>query len=193
VRFSYGDVLRKNARAVSLRHAAPGDSLIFLANLRRNPDSRQDVQQPERSLYFIGILQISDILQYQPGQNTLLRPHNGEQVAIERYTHNAHVNQLFTLPACQGDEPFTVFEGGAGSQRFQRAVPITAELCRACLRDRQGADLDYGRYPTLNACVGVYTRTVRPHFDLAQTDAQERYRSLLAFIAQCNPSLPSNL
>lgn len=184
--FSYGDVPRRNVRASSLRHAASGDSLLFLANLRRAPASQPAGGTPERALYFIGILQIAEILQYEPGQTALGRPHTRSWAPFATYVHNAHVNQLLTLPDGQGNEPFTVFEGSAGSQRFERAVPITEELCRVCLRDRQGAALDYARYRSINACVGVYTRTVRPHFDLALAEDRERYARLMTHIALNN-------
>ena len=106
------------------------------------------------------------------------------------------VRTKHALPLTLGHEiSGRVIDAGADVLRYiDRAVIIPAVIpcgrCDACLRGAGGYPFDYKRYRSLNACLGVYTRSVRCWFDLGRADDQERFRTLLATVRKWNTDLP---
>jgi len=191
--FTYGDIPYCNARAASLRHAQSGDLLFFLANLASFDDHKDQFNPGQRSFYLIGFIEIELVLEYsyQADRGLLRNPYSQEQESYDllQFTRNAHVNRLLTLLHKYEKQRFTVFEGSNRSQRFQYAVQITKQICDICLRDKNGQPFDYSKFRSPDACIGAYTRSVRPHFTLNHQTDKTRFYIFLKYIAQLN-SIP---
>jgi hypothetical protein len=188
--FTYGDVPFSNARASSLRHARRGDLLIFIANLATYDRDRRHFTG-ERNLYFIGVIEIADVYEYSPLTNRIIDITTSDDYDPIIFKENAHVNHLYTLENRYRNERFTIFQGGKRSIRFKYAVAVTRQLCDDCLRDKNGKMFDYAKFRSLNACVGSYTRAVRPAFVIDGDDAV-RFHSLLGYITKENEISPLN-
>jgi hypothetical protein len=188
--FTYGDIPYLSPRAASLRHAQPGDLLLFLANLVSFDPDKGIFNPGPRGLYFIGCIEIDFVLEYsyQAGEGRLCNLYSPEQDAYDvlQFARNAHVNRLLTLPHRYEKQPFSIFEGSSRSQRFQYAVQITKQMCDICLRDKNGQTFDYSKFRSLEACVGAYTRSVRPHFSLIHQADQDRFQLFLDHIGLLN-------
>ena len=189
--FTYGDVPYLSPRAASLRHTQPGDLLFFLANLASFDDHEGQFSpgSGQRSFYLIGFIEIELVLEYSYHTGKGLRnPFSQAQASYDllQFTRNAHVNRLLTLPHRYEKLPFTIFEGSNRSQRFQYAVQITRQMCDICLRDKNGQPFDYSKFQSLDACIGAYTRSVRPHFILEHQADRDRFQIFLEYIAQLN-------
>src|SRR5215467_13668371 len=184
--FTYGDVPYTNARASSLRGAQPGDLLFFLANLARYDCDRASFIKGQRALYLIGCIEIDIVMEYIPEKKLLYDPFSGDYCDVLQCAKNAHVKRLLTLPHRFERQPFRIFEGSDRSRRFEYAVPITRQLCDMCMRDKEGQLFDYRKFRSLDACIGAYTRAVRPHFKLNQREDRQRFHILLEHIASFN-------
>jgi Nucleotide modification associated domain 3 len=192
--FTYGDVPYCNVRAASLKHAQPGDLLFFLANLASFDDHKGQFNPGQRSFYLIGFIEIELVLEYsyQADRGLLRNPYSQESYDLLQFAKNAHVNRLLTLPHKYEKQPFTIFEGSNRSQRFQYAVQITKQMCDICLRDKNGQPFDYSKFQSLDACIGAYTRSVRPHFTLRHQTDKTHFYIFLRYITQLNDiSIPS--
>jgi len=184
--FTYGDTPYVNARASSLRGAQPGDLLFFLANLASFNGDTCQFMPGQRALYLIGFIEISTVIEYLPSTGQLRNCYSGECCEITPFMRNAHVNHLLTLPHKYRQQRFSVFEGSQRSRRFQYAVPITKEMCDTCLRDKGNQCFDYGKFRSFSACVGSYTRAVRPQFNLKHQADRERLQLFLGHITRLN-------
>ena len=188
--FTYGDVPYCNVRAASLKRAQPGDLLFFLANLASFDDhtGRFNPGPGQRCFYLIGFIEIELVLEYwyQAGRGILRNPFSEECYDLLQFTKNAHVNRLLTLPHKYEKLPCTIFEGSKRSQRFQYAVQITQEMCDICLRDKNGQPFDYSKFSSLDACIGAYTRSVRPHFSLCHQIDRTHFYMFLRYINSLN-------
>ncbi len=194
--FSYGDIPYVTARASSLRHAQPGDLLFFLANLCAYDCEKGRFIAGQRGLYLIGLIEIDVIVEYSPlhGQQ-LYAPYTATSYDLLEFGRNAHVNHLLTMPHRYAEQPFTIFEGTHRSTRFVKAVPITLDICNTCLRDKNDLLFDYGKFESVSACIGAYTRAVRPQFDLRHVSHRERFELFLHSIREYNsiPDLSDNI
>ena len=191
--FTYGDIPYVNARASSLRHAQPGDIIFFLANLSAYDCEKKRFIAGQRSLYLVGFIEIAIILEYSPlNAQQIYDPYASHFYELQAFVRNAHVNHLLTLPHRYAKEPFTIFEGSGNSTRFTKAVPMTLDMCKACLRDKNDRPFVYENFKSINACIGAYTRAVRSHFDLQHASHQESFRTFLRFIQEHN-SIPDIL
>jgi len=184
--FTYGDIPHMNARASSLRSAQPGDLLFFLANLAWYDRDKVAFTPGKRALYFIGFIEIDAVLEYVPAKKLLYNPFSHDCCDVLQFAKNAHVNRLLTLPHRYEQQPFMIFEGSGRSRRFQYAIPITRRMCDLCFRDKENRSFDYGKFKSLEACVGAYTRAVRPHFRLGHQDDRQRFSILLEHVATLN-------
>src|SRR5215472_10168750 len=184
--FTYGDIPHINARASSLRGAQPGDLLFFLANLASYDRDKGMYIQGRRALYLIGFIEINTVLEYLPKKKLLYDPLSDCHYDVLQFAKNAHVKRLLTLPQRFERQPFMMFEGSGRSRRFEFAVPITRQLCDMCMRDKENRPFDYGKFRSLDACIGAYTRAVRPHFKLNYREDWQRFHILLEYIVTCN-------
>jgi hypothetical protein len=187
--WTYGDIPFASGRGASLRHARPGDWLLFLASLvpYRNGSYCSD----RGFLYLIGYLNVERVLIHDVENGMLRDIVTGAACPLDHCRCNMHVLRSLYLPDIYRSERFMMFNGDCLSRRFARAVPLDRELCDACLRDAGGYPFDYRRYRSLNACLGVYTRSVRCWFDLGRADDQERFTTLLATVRKWNTDLPA--
>jgi hypothetical protein len=181
--FTYGDVPYTNARASRLRNAQPGDWLFFLANLACYDCDKATFIAGQRALYLIGFIEIDAVLEYVPAKKLLYNPFSDDYCDMLQCAKNAHVNRLLTLPHQYERQPFMLFEGSSRSRRFRYAISITRQMCDTCLRDKENRPFDYSKFKSLEACVGAYTRAVRPHFRLEHQEDQQRFSILLEYVA----------
>jgi len=189
--FTYGDVPYLNARASSLRHAQPGDLLFFLANLSAYDCENKKFIAGQRALYLIGFIEIDVIAEYSPlNHQQLCDPYTFKSYDLLEFARNAHVNHLLTMPHQYAEQPFTIFEGTYQSTRFEKAVPITLGMCNICFRDKNDAPFAHDKFESISACIGSYTRAVRPHFDLQFASHKKRFEFLLNYVREYN-NIPS--
>ena len=185
--FTYGDLPYANARASSLRHVRIGDMLFFIANLAEYCMAERRFAGT-RGLYLVGVIEVSAVLEFIPSEGVMKGIESDRLHAPIEFKTNAHVNHLYALPRRYQQMPFTVFQGSMRSARFRYAVPVTEELCRDCLRDRNGEQFDFSKFRSPNACIGSYTRTARAHFDLGGAE-KARFLRLIRWITECGNDL----
>jgi hypothetical protein len=111
-------------------------------------------------------------------EGNVTQPLTGQ--AAQRFARNAHVVRAL----CTGvwDE-FWVFGGSSRSRRFERAVPVTREICEQAFRDKDGKPWDWSRQ-TETATIGSYTRTCRCMLDTSHPVEAQRAATLREWIAQ---------
>ena len=129
---TYGDNCRRAGRAFSLRRAAAGDLVVFLARLR---------SERAAALHLVGALEVVDVLADVTGE-----PGPGW------WDGNAHVRRGRATGAW---DSFWVFRGSARSRLFERAVPFTLAHARAVL----GMTPNPGR--SEQQTIASHTRAVR--------------------------------
>src|SRR5260370_866258 len=83
-------------------------------------------------------------------------------------------------------QSFMIFEVSDRLRRFEYAVRISRQLCDMCMRDKKNRPFDYSKFRSLDACIGTYTRAVRPHFKLNYLEDRQRFHILLKHIATFN-------
>jgi Nucleotide modification associated domain 3 len=184
--FTYGDIPYTNARASSLRYAQPGDLLFFLANLAQYDCDSASFIRGQRALYLIGFIEIDTVLEYIPEKKLLYDHFSDHYCDVLQFSKNAHVKRLLTLSYRFERQPFMIFEGSDRSRRFEYAVRISRQLCDLCVRDKENRPFDYSKFRSLDACIGAYTRAVRPHFKLNYREDRLRFHSLLEHITTFN-------
>lgn len=180
--YSYGDLPFGNARAATLRNALPGDVLLFIANLCFYDLDTRSFLLKQRGMYFVGYLEIKQIVEYNPDIGYLSDVTTRERFEASMFDHNAHVNHLLTLPGKYKQERFTIFEGTNTSARFTTAVPLTKLLCDEALLDTNGDRYQYDKFRSLNSCIGAYTRTVRPNFKMEEELHRRRFKFLVDYL-----------
>ena len=129
---TYGDNCRRAGRAFSLRRAAAGDLVVFLARLR---------SERAATLHLVGALEVEDVL-----ADVTAEPGPGW------WDGNAHVRRGRATGAW---DSFWVFRGSARSRLFERAVPFTLAHARAVL----GMTPNPGR--SEQQTIASHTRAVR--------------------------------
>ena len=132
---TYGDNCRRAGRAFSLRTAAPGDVIVFLARLHSNRGAA--------GFYLVGSLEVEDVL-----QDVTRDPGHGW------WDSNAHVRRA--RARCRWDS-FWIFKGGPTSRPFARAVPFTRSEAAAVFGD----GWPWPDHRTELQTIGSHTRAVR--------------------------------
>lgn len=169
---TYGDDARRG-RAANLRHAEPGDALLFLARLERWRGGRRT---REYGFHLLGGLRIENVY-----AGVAEPPAGG---AGGRIARNAHVVRAQASGDWAKWGGFHVFTGSERSRRFERAVPVTRELCDAVLRDKDGAPWRWPSHRSDLSIIGSYTRTCRAVLDTSIPEQAERTATLRKWIAE---------
>ena len=162
VTFTYGDNCDTSPRASALRQMRPGDFLFFLVRLQHwvkgEPTGRF-------GFYLIGHLRIAH-------DNWVLSGVT-KQPSSPLFGNNAHAIRGRSDPDLW--DGFWVFRGSGSSRRFQRAVPVTRDLCEAVFRAADRAPWQWDRSRSDLQVIGSYTRACRRVLD--PTDPAEARRA----------------
>jgi hypothetical protein len=132
---TYGDNCRRAGRAFSLRRAAAGDVICFLARL-------QPTDGPA-GFFLVGALHVAEVradVASDPGPGW--------------WDANAHVRRA---RAGADWDSFWLFRGGPGSGRLPRAVPFMRAECESVL----GPGLSWPTGRTELQTIGSYSRAIR--------------------------------
>ena len=158
--FTYGDV-GENGRSSSLTKMAIGDVLLFLARLEGWQSGRRTGQA--------GFHLIGGLLAEYAGWVVRQSPEE------DRFENNAH--------PYRGDARFWGVAGSDQSRRFQRAVPISREICDQIFRDAKGKPWSWDKNTELGT-ISSYTRACRCVLDTNDADQRRRAETLCEWIAQ---------
>ena len=163
---TYGDV-GDNGRSSNLTSLERGDVLLFLARLSRRVGAKGKPTKltAEDRFYLIGGLLV-DYARF-------VSRHPRER---ERFASNAH--------AIRGDEEFLGVAGTIQSRRFERAVPVTREICDKVFTDADGNPWTWGNGKSDLSRIGSYTRACRCVLDTSDPVDAQRVATLRAWIAQ---------
>ena len=156
---TYGDDPTRAARAAALKGACEGDLLLFLARLCAWDGGKF---AGASGFYLVAMLEVASILRdvrHEPSESEL-----------RVYGANAHIRRAQADPAFWNG--FWVFKGTPRSRRFEKAIPLTPELARLVLRDRQGEPWRWRSGRTPLQTIGSYTRTIRCIGDTASDGFQ---------------------
>ena len=161
---TYGDS-GDNGRSSNLTSLERGDVLLFLARLSRRAGARGRPTKLTSSdgFYLVGGFSI----EHRAGFETPDSP---------RFTWNAH--------ALRGDRRFLGVAGTDKSRRFDRAVPITREICDQVFRDTYGQPWEWPAHRSELGVIGSYTRACRCMLDTSIPVEAQRAATLRAWIAQ---------
>jgi hypothetical protein len=132
---TYGDNCRRAARAFTLRQAAPGDVIVFLARLRAVGGST--------GFFLVGKLEVADTL-----ADVTSDPGPGW------WDSNAHLRRA---RARANWDSFWVFKGTRRSKLLPKAVPVDRTTADAVFSRTWNWRLNRSELQT----IGSYTRTVR--------------------------------
>ena len=132
---TYGDNCRRAGRAFSLRSAAPGDVIVFLARLHPSHDAAR--------FYLVGALEVEDIL-----RDVLRDPGPGW------WDSNAHIRRA---RARRVWDSFWVFRGTGASRPFAQAKPFGRDDAAAVFGDTW----HWPGHRTDLQTIGSHTRAVR--------------------------------
>jgi putative DNA base modification enzyme with NMAD domain len=130
---TYGDNCRRAGRAFSLRHAGPGDLIVFVARLHA----------ASPGFHLVGCLEIVDSI-----EDVTLDPGPGW------WDSNAHIRRARATDAW---DSFWVFRGSKRSRLLERAIPFSKRETEALF----GAGLHWPAHRTELQTIGSYTRAVR--------------------------------
>jgi hypothetical protein len=132
---TYGDNCRRAGRAFSLRRAASGDVIVFIARLHPTAGPA--------AFHLVGCLHIDDVLvdvEHDPGSGW--------------WDGNAHVRRA---RATSRWDSFWIFKGANGSRLFDRAVAFARPQLEALL----GEEIRWRSNRTELQTIGSCTRAVR--------------------------------
>ena len=160
-KFTYGDS-GTNGRSSALTQLRKGDVLLFLARLERCIGGERTRQS---GFYLIGGFLVDHA-------RFLTRNAQGQ----ERFSNNAHV--------IRGDSQFLGVAGSIRSRRFERAIPITREICDRVFKDKIGKQWTWGNGKSELARIGSYTRACRRMLDTADPEQVQRAAMLRAWIEE---------
>ncbi len=169
VTLTYGDNCGWSPRAAALKSIVPGDFLFFIARLERWRDGSPT---GEFGFYLIGFLEVEEIF-----ANVTERP---DETAMARIGRNAHVRRGQTDE--QYWDGFWVFTGSQNSRRFEKAVPVTRELCEQVFSAADGTPWRWEGGRTDLQVIGSYTRSCRCAIDPAVPGHQERARRFWTWV-----------
>ena len=108
----------------------------------------------------------------------------GEGDATTRIARNAHVIRARALGNWDTGGGFHVFTGSERSRRFNRAVPVTRDLCDEVFRDKNGAPWRWPVHRSGLSVIGSYTRTCRCMLDTSDAEQAGRAGALRSWIAR---------
>ncbi len=161
---TYGDTGK--GRAANLNHMKIGDVLLFLARLVPRAAGK------ESGFYLVGGISVDSVA------GNVTQPLTGQ--AAQRFARNAHVIRARCTGIWDG---FWVFGGSSRSRRFERAVPVTREICEQAFKDKDGKPWNWSRQ-TETATIGSYTRTCRCMLDTSNPEQAMRTEKLRVWIAR---------
>ena len=144
----------------------------FLLFLSRLQSWRNNKFQNEFGFYFIGYLHIDQIIK---SVNSSL-----DSLLMDRFAINAHVRRGMSDQNLW--DKFWLFGGSSWSKRFNRAVPVTRELCDQVFLTSQGLNWNWDEKRSDLQVIGSYTRTVRPVIDQSDDTQKCRYSTLWSWI-----------
>ena len=162
--FTYGDS-GDNGRSSNLTSIERGDVLLFLVRLSRGAGARG---RPAKLTSFDGFYLVGGLsVEHRAGFETPDSP---------RFTGNAH--------ALRGDRRFLGVAGTDKSRRFDRAVPVTREICDQVFTDTYGQPWEWPAHRSELGVIGSYTRACRCMLDTSNPEQAKRTEKLRAWIAQ---------
>lgn len=161
VTLTYGDNCGWSSRAAALKNILPGDFLFFIVRLDR---WRNGSPTGEFGFYLIGYLEVEKIF-----ANVTERP---DGAAMNRIGRNAHVRRGLTEQKYW--DGFWVFTGSKNSQCFEKAVPVTRELCEQVFTAADDTPWRWRGGRTDLQVIGSYTRSCRCVIDQAIPGQEER-------------------
>ena len=167
--FTYGDNCDVNPRASSLKTVERGDFLLFLSRLQ---SWRNNAFQNEFGFYFIGYLHVDQIVKSVDSRLN--------SITMERFAINAHVRRA--MSELNLWDNFWLFGGSSWSKRFNKAVPVTRELCDQVFLTSTGLNWRWDKKRSDLQVIGSYTRTVRPVIDQSDHSHKSRSRILWNWI-----------
>ena len=161
---TYGDS-GENGRSSNLTSMERGDVLLFLVRLSRRAGAggKPAKLAPDDGFYLIGGLSAESEAGF-------------EMPDSPRFARNAH--------ALRGDSRFLGVAGTDKSRRFDRAVPVTREICDQVFRDTYGQPWEWPAHRSELGVIGSYTRACRCILDTSVPEQAKRTEKLRAWIAQ---------
>ncbi len=161
---TYGDS-GENGRSSNLTSLERGNVLLFLARLSRRAGAygRPTKLTSSDGFYLIGGL-------CAESEAVFVTPDS------PRFAGNAH--------ALRGDRRFLGVAGTDKSRRFDRAVPVTREICDQVFRDTYGQPWEWPAHRSELGVIGSYTRACRCMLDTSIPEQAKRTEKLRAWIAQ---------
>ena len=159
--YTYGDV-GCNGRSSALTQIEVGDAVLFISRLEGWAGRKRN---GTCGFYLIGGLLAEYAGWISP-----------ESYKAGRFVNNAHL--------IRGDYEFWGIAGSTQSRRFERAIPITREICDKVFRDKDGNPWAWPRGKTELARIGSYTRTCRCILDSADVEQSQRAAILHEWITQ---------
>ena len=170
---TYGDNCDVNARAQALKSVKRGDFLLFLARLQKyKKDALEAIPTKEFGFYFVGFLHVDSVY------GSVINPLS--ELQMEAINLNAHVRRAMTDDSLW--DSFWVFCGSSWSRRFEKAVPVTKELCSEVFASADGSSWRWDSGRTELQIIGSYTRTCRCAIDPSTIEGQKRYAALWDWI-----------
>lgn len=167
--FTYGAQPFDRPDAAALRWAEVGDLLLFLTRL--TPVRGRRPARRSAAYYLVGCLAVARVLEHPPGAGDVVDLATGERVAPAWYRRCAYLRRWAASPPGAQAAHFTVFEGGPGSARFERALRLDEGLVQSVLSSPSGQQHAPARRYT-----AALARTARVVLDL--TVAADRARLL---------------
>ncbi len=186
--FAYGDVY--GPKSSRLFGAKRGDWLLIIANMAYADEfGAADFDHPKTGWYFVGCLKIDTIDFAGAGK------FHTDRVRWHQHWRDARIHRYD-----QFEEYTSVIVAGDRNrreQRFAKAVPVLSEQDVArLLRDKHGRQLTVRernargqrKFPTVMACVGSYTRAIRPVADTDDPRDKRYLATLREAILRHNPN-----
>ncbi|MDA1257458.1 MAG: hypothetical protein O3C10_06400 [Chloroflexi bacterium] len=174
---TYGDNVRRNARAAALKGVSQGDVLFFIVRLA---DRIGGEFTGRFGFYLAGFLEVESIL-----IDVRSEPSRAD---MERYGANAHVRRGLNDPDHHWDG-FWVFGGSSRSRRFRHAVPVDRSLAERVFRRADGGSWRWNPARTDLQTIGSYTRSCRCVIDASSAEGRKRASLLWSAVESLNPAV----
>jgi len=185
--FAYGDAF--GSKSSWLFTARPGDWLLVIANMAyAHAFGQPELNHPKSGWYFVGCLKIRKVDVARDGK-----------LHDDSLAHHQHWRDAKHGRCYDGAGPQSVIVAGlkgVREQRFTNAVPVLTETDVAeLLRDKHGEQIPLRalrkdgkrKFPTVMACVGSYTRAIRPIGDTENATDAAYLARLRRAILKLNP------
>ena len=99
---------------------------------------------------------------------------------MDRFAINAHVRRAMSDQNLW--DKFWLFGGSSWSKRFNKAVPVTREICEQVFLTSEGLNWNWDEKRSDLQVIGSYTRTIRPVIDQSDHNQKCRFRMLWDWI-----------